>query len=168
MEKYDDYLRITGRKTYIFIAALTLVLVSVIIWGLTGTVPVVETFDGVIAGPDQQIVEEEFSETEYSAVFFCDASRFRGKTLVGKSATITLADGRTVKGEVVSCSDVPFSRKEADQYVTNDWVAAKLIEDEYVYMLFVCADEDLSEDILTVVKISVTTDEVSPITFLMR
>ena len=175
MEKLDDYLRITGRKTALFVTALTLVLASAIVWGIVGVVPIVEPFRGIVIGRDLAELGIDLSDTgtelaeDDSAILcFCDASRFRGKSMVGNSANITLANGETAKGTVVSSEEVPMSRQDADALMARSWFIDQIVEGEYVYGLIITTKSDLSGLTMTMATVEITVAETSPISFLLR
>lgn len=156
-DNISEYIRVGGSGIFFMVAALSVVVIALIVWGFAGTLPVTETVSGVV-DPD----------SGYHVVCFVDASRFSFNDLMGKQVSIRMADGTTVSGRVESVSDVPLSWEKATELLDNDWLGFKLIDFNYSLMVSIEPETDLSDYSYQLVDASIITEEVKPITFLMK
>lgn len=156
-EKINEYIRVSGPGTHIMVAALLIVVVALIVWGLTGTLPVTETVDGVVD-----------SSNDNHITCFADASRFSPVGLVGKQVSIHLSDNTSVLGTVEYVSDTPMSGEQAEAMIDNDWLADNLVDFQYSYLMSIEPESDLSAYGYQLVSASIITQEVRPYRFLMR
>ena len=156
-EKINEYIRVGGPGTYLIVGALLLVLVALVIWGLTGTLPVTETVTSVVD-----------SSNDNHITCFADASRFSPVGLVGKQVSIHLSDNTSVLGTVEYVSDTPMSGEQAEALIGNDWLADNLVDFQYSYVMSIEPESDLSAYGYQLVSASIITEEVPPYRFLMR
>ena len=156
-ERLNDYIRVTSYGGIFVILALVIFAITLFIWGFYGTLPVTETVTGVVDGSNSDKIP-----------CFMDASRFSGNSMVGKTAVIRLTDGTTVSGVIEEVGSAPVSREEATQMIGNDWLSANLISDNYSILIIIAPDEDLANYSYELAQISVITEEVRPISFVMK
>lgn len=153
-ERLDEYIRVASPGIWLMVIALILIFVSVIVWGFVGTIPVSMTQTGAIDG--------------MSIGLMVDASKYNGKALVGKEVSFVTIDGTIGKGSVESSSDVPFSSEELKRSLNSDFLSANLISADYSYVLNIKPEIDLTGRETELVEVTIITDEVKPISFLMK
>lgn len=156
-ERLNDYIRVTSYGGIFVILALVIFAVTLFIWGFYGTLPVTETVTGVVDGSNSNKI-----------TCFMDASRFSGKSMMGKTAVTRLTDGTIVSGVIEQVGTAPVSKEEATQMIGNDWLSSNLIKDNYSNLIIIAPDKDLADYSYELAQISVITDEVKPISFLMK
>lgn len=154
-EKLDDYIRIARPGIWIMIVALFLVVVAVVIWGVTGSLPQTVTINGVVDGSNSNMV-----------MCLVDASAYNREDLLEKEAQIQIEGSTSTAGTVTQVSDNPVSAEEMREALGSDWFAAKLIANDYSYLVQIEPEEDLSAHTNKVCSVSIVTDQVSPISFL--
>ena len=156
-EKINEYIRVSGPGTYLIVGTLLLVLAALVIWGLTGTLPVTETVVSVVD-----------SSNDNHITCFLDASRFSPPQLEGRAASIHLADNRSVSGTVEYVGKTPISEEQAAKLIDNDWLASNLVSYNYTYIVSIQPDEDLASYGYQLAQASIITQEVRPIVFLLH
>ena len=156
-ERLNEYIRVANSGIWAVVCALILVLVVLLIWGFTGRIPKSSEFKGVVDGT-----------LDYNIDVVVDAFEFAGNNLVGKEAIFTLPDGKKGKGVVVASTDVPFSKEEMKDILESDFLSASLVSYDYSYILQLKPEEDLSQYDLQLAEITIITDELKPIYFLMN
>ena len=156
-EKINEYIRISGPGTFIMVAALLIVVLALIIWGVTGTLPVTENVTGVVD-----------SSNGYHVTCFVDASRFSPAGLMGKPVSIHLADKTSLSGMVEYVSSVPLSGEKAYELIDDEWLASNLVRGSYSLIVSIEPAGDLSAYGYQLVDASIITEEVRPIMFLLR
>ena len=156
-ERLNEYIRVAKPGTWVMVSGLLLVLVAFIAWGFIGTIPKSVTLKGVVD-----------ESTNYSLDVVVDASQFSGKSLVGKEATYRLPSGATGKAKVTKATETPMSREEMTNVLESDFLASSLVDSDYSYVLLVQPEENLSDHGLEIGQVTVITDEVQPVSFLLR
>ena len=181
-EDLNEYIRVASPGTFAVILSLLFLLVSTIIWGVTGTLPVTETVSGLIVDTSQYnliypVKKEETEpvpkedEGEILVLCFVDASRFNGQAILefGDQATLKMPDQSTFTGTIKTRFKKPISREEAKNILfDNEWVLEKCVSQDYNWLLEISPDEDLSRYSFTLAEVTLLTEEVAPIRFLMR
>lgn len=177
-EKLNEYIRIGSTGSYFFTGALVLIVVVVLIWGFTGTIPVTTQKHGVIVENDGA----------YGVLCLVDASDNTGMIPEGAKVNFTTADKTGHSGHVYYMSPIPFSTGELQTYFTtedaairrevckelatvevNEWTLNYILGDgAYHYLLFIVSDDELPGYRNEVVDATVTTNEVRPISFLFK
>ncbi len=166
-EKLNEYIRIGGPGGYILIASLILVVVALIIWGFVGRIPVTKNQYGVILSDGQQYnLCLSFMPVDEKAVMLPE----------GTEVTVRTGDGSTFDGEVIYMMATPLSSdeiktmlEEQGQGLTSDWMASYLIEEgTYSFVVMIDVKGDVSEYADQVVSLTIITDEVKPISFLLK
>lgn len=156
-EKLNEYIRVTPSGGVFVIIALAIFVVTLFIWGFYGTIPVTETVTGVVDGSNNNNI-----------TCFMDANRFSKELLTEKQAVIRMTDGTTVNGTVTSVASTPLSKEEAVVLIDNDWLSSNLVTDNYSQLISINPGQELSNYSYQLVQVSVITEEVRPISFLMR
>lgn len=156
-ERLNEYIRVAKPGTWVMVSGLLLVLVSFIAWGFIGTIPKSVTLKGVVD-----------ESTNYSLDVVVDASQFSGKSLVGKEATYRLPSGAAGKAKVTKATETPMSREEMTNVLESDFLVSSLVDSDYSYILLVQPEENLSDHGLEIGQVTVITDEVRPVSFLLR
>jgi len=151
-EQLDAYMKTSGVSIWIVLLALVILMITAVIWGITGTLP--ETIE-VKGYTDLDGVIRCYvpSDTEYLS-------------LEGCRVNCVLTDGSAVQGTVKSVSKQPYSREELKERLDSDWIAENIISDVYSYELIIDAKEQYGESVL--ISAVITVDEVKPITFLLN
>ncbi len=176
-EDLREYIHTAGPGVLVVIAALLILLTAVIVWGFVGTLPVTETVTGIVVdmsryaemNPDENLPSADAGNIQ--VLCFLDASRFNGQDIkeFGDNVVLKMADQTTGKGTIVSCSEAPLSMEEAKKLLfNNDWVLEKCVSDNYNWLLAILPEEDMSQYAFTLAEVTILTEEVPPIHFLMR
>ena len=183
-EELDAYIRVINPGMRVLVLALTLVLVALIVWGYTGTLPVTVSASGVMAsiesrmhnsnafynrdsfGLEKGLTEEELQSN--NAYFFLNAYEFSGDDLMGKEVIVSRPGKNTVHGTVVSVEPVPYSREEILAEFVSQWVVENCVQSDYSWVVAARLDSDEYDDSLALVDVTIVTENVHPISFLMR
>ena len=178
-EDLSEYIHACRPGVLAVIIALLVLLAAVIIWGFVGTLPVTETVTGLVVDRDTYV--EKYPETEnllpeaedgeMLILCFVDASRFNGQAIkeFGDKAGLKMPDQTTFTGMIGTRSQAPVSRERArDILFDNGWVLDKCVRQDYNWLLVIRPDEDISQYTFTLAEVTLLTDEVAPIRFLMR
>ena len=176
-EELNEYIHITSPGTHIVIISLLILLVSLIIWGFAGTLPVTETVNGLVIDKEQygRLNPEKANlvadaEGEILILCFVDASRYNGQAIreFGNQATFKMPDQSTFAGTIETKLQAPISMEEAKHILfDNEWVLEKCVSQDYNWLLMIRPEEDLSKYIFTLAEVTLLTEEVAPIRFLM-
>ena len=182
-EKLNEYIRAVTPGTWILLAALALVMVALIFWGVSGTIPVWLSAKGVGVSRDteqavQKREEGTFSEANVVDAVFCPVSAEGTATAANldkKQARVVFRDGYTVNGTTRLFDSVPHSREEVEAYLSaylldySGWAYSQLEDDGYSYVVIVDLDEPVDlyywKD---VADVSIVTDEIHPAAFLFQ
>ena len=178
-EELSEYIRVTSPGVLVVIVSLLVLLTTVIIWGFAGTLPVTETVTGVVVDtaryaqlyPDQADKIPAVEEGEIVVFCFVDASRYNGQAIreFGDDAELRMPDQNTYKGKIETRVMVPVSMEEAGKILfNNEWVLEKCVSQNYNWFLVIRPTEDLSRYTFTLSEVTLLTEEVAPIHFLMK
>ena len=182
-EKLNEYIRAVTPGTWILIAALALVMVAVIVWGLTGSIPVYLSARGVgISWDTEEAVSLRqqglFSESKAVNAVICPvdpSGNVMAANLDGKQARAVFRDGKAVTGKTRLFDSVPHSKEEVEGYLSkylldySGWFFSQLSNYDYSYIVAVELDEPADlyywKDIA---EVSIVTNEVHPAAFLFH
>lgn len=156
-EKLDDYIRISSPGIWIMIAALFLVVLSVIVWGVTGSLPKTVTVKGVVDGSNDNHI-----------LCLVDAASYNEEDVQGKEATIHIEGNGSIHGEVKQTSVNPISAEEMAEALQSEWMTAQLVTSNYGYLVEIVPDQELSSYTNKVVDVSIVIEQVKPISFLFN
>lgn len=177
-EGLNEYIRVTSPGTLVVILSLLILLAATIIWGFAGTLPVTETVTGVVIDCEQyrklypeykDLIPEGKEET--LVLCFVDASRYNGQAIreFGAQAGIRMPDQSTCTGTYEAWFREPVSMDNARHILfDNEWVLEKCVTQDYNWLLAIRPDEDLSRYAFTLAEVTLLTEEVAPISFLVR
>ena len=168
-EKIDEYIRVSTPAAWIFALALALIVVGVLVWGFTGSIPKTVTVQGVI-------YQGEYNGKTYDGTAVCLLPvSISGPFLVGHEASITPADGRSFTGHVVEVLDDPFSYEEVQALARSDWRLQVLwgdTQEQYQYDIIIDYDEAIKEEMQfadrELVTVTVVLSDVKPITYVLN
>ena len=178
-DRIDEYLRVSSPGVFVLIAALVLVMVAFIVWGISGKLPVTKTVKGfvwVMPEDDKASLSKEDSELyadeleKPMVIVLFDSSKYNYQQINQKPAVIKTADGYTCECSEMNMTEVPLSRAELDPVISDksDWLIERVMEGDYNYLAVYSADKELEEHMYETVDVSVVVEEVHPISFLMR
>ena len=178
----DEYIRVCSPGLLIIIGALSLVLVATVVWGFTGTLPVTLTVTGCVV--DSEINPETQTEKINTTantddkvddrtwiVCFIDSSKYSAEQIAefNPNVTIAMPDRTTFKGTIVGVTPHPLSRDEGRQFLKgSEWVAEQCVSSNYSWGVVIRVQDDISDHLFTTPEVTIITDEVPPIRFLMR
>lgn len=183
-EELDAYIRIVKPGTLILVIALTLVLAALIIWGFTGTLPVTKSVSGMmtsienrrenaltyygrdIFGSEPDMTDEERQRCD--AYFFLNAYEFSGDDLMGSEIIVSRPGKKAVRGVVASVEPVPYNREEILGEFGSRWVVENCVEADYSWVAAGQLDSDEYNESWALVDVTIVTDNVHPISFLLR
>jgi len=117
--------------------------------------------------------EPDAGELNKDIVVFCflDASRYNGQAIAdfGSEAVLKMPDQTTYKGTVESRFLEPVSMEDAQTILfDNDWVLGQCVKQAYSWWLIIRPEEDISKYAFTLTDVTLLTEEVAPIQFLMK
>lgn len=151
-EQLDDYIKASRPGSWVVLLALTVFMVTAIVFGITGTLPETLEVRG-FTGEDGQIHCFLPSDSDYLHLEGCPISG-------------SLPDGTIVTGYVKSVSGQPYSRQELRETLHSDWIAENLLCAMYSYELVIHTDEQFETEQMA--SVVITVDEVKPITFIIN
>ncbi len=178
-EDLSEYIRVGRPGLIVVIASLLIMLVAVFIWGFAGTLPVTETVTGLVVDtsgyakmyPEEVKAMADGKEGGIMVLCFVDASRFNGQAIkeFGDGAVLKMPDQTTYKGTIEIRYMEPISREKARKLLfDNEWVLDKCAKQDYNWLLIIRPEEDLSKYDFTLSEVTLLTEEVPPIRFLMQ
>ena len=177
-EELSEYIRVTSPGVFVAIVSLLVLLVSTIVWGFVGTLPVTETVTGLVIDTARygELNPEEaklIPDQEEGTLVLCfvDASRYNGQEIreFGDRARLKMPDQSIFSGTIETRYQTPISMEKAKHILfDNEWVLEKCVSQDYNWFLVIRPDEDLSRYAFTLAEVTLLTEEVAPIRFLMR
>ena len=158
-EQLNDYIRVSTPSVWLILSAFFILAVSVIVWGVTGTLPQTASLNGVIE-KDHTVVCYIGVDSLESDISGCKA------TVIPSNAGVA---GNPANGTVVDVSKTPYSAEEIKDTLKSDWIDSNLVSSQYSYAVTIRLDNDsaqLPSD--TLARVSVTTAEIKPISFILN
>lgn len=152
-ERLEDYIRVSSPSVWLVLAAFFILTISIIVWSTVGNLPKMMTISGVI-------------DTDGNVVCYVNADHMAG-SLEGHKAQITLPDNTVISGTVDYVSINPYSTREIVGLLNSDWLAEKLLSDNYSYAVKVHVADAGKASPGTIVSVALITAEVKPIRFLL-
>ncbi len=151
-EQLNDYIKVSTPSVWIVLAALIILVVAVLVWGFTGSLPT--TVNAPCAVLDGGITC--FLTTEDTA-----------RVQVGQTAWITGSGLSEQEGSVVSISAIPVSAAEVLDELNSDYLAQLLVVDAFAFKVIIAPDEgDYSHQ--QILDVRIVTESIRPIDFLLR
>ena len=183
-EELDAYIRVVKPGTLLLVIAMVLVLAALIIWGNIGTLPVTKNVSGVMTNIENRMdnsyeyyhrdyfqAEHELPPEElqrYDAYFFLDAYEFSGEELMGKEIIVSRPGKPAVKGIVTLVEKEPYDRDEIRAEFDAEWIVNTCVESEYSWVVAGTLDNNTYDDNWSLVDVTIITDNLHPISFLLR
>ena len=178
-DRIDEHLRVGSPGVFILIAALILVVVAFVVWGLTGKLPVTRTTKGFVwtlseeeletlSEEDRQMYGEDGEKAMVMVLY--DSSQYTFKQFNEKTAVIKTAAGYTVECKDMVMTDIPLSRAEIEPLISDksDWLVERIVDGDYNYVAIYYVDKELKEHMYETVDVTVVVEEIPPIKFLLR
>jgi hypothetical protein len=150
-EQLNDYIKVSNPSIWLVLAALFMLLAAVFVWGFTGSLPTTVSAEGVVSDGD----------------VFCYISTEDADTInAGQKVSIIKSDDSELKGQVSGVGDIPMSAAEISSELNSDYLAQELIQGEFAVKITIALDEsDLADG--TLLNVSIVTDSIRPIDFLL-
>ena len=184
-EELDAYIRVVRPGTLILVIALALVLVALAVWGCTGTLPVTKNVNGVITSIEKRrensyaYYGRDYFETadEYpdevvkrnDVYFFLNAFEFSGEDLLGKEIIVSRPGHEPVRGTVFYAEKEPYDREEIRAEFDAEWIVNTCVENDYSWVVAGELNSDeYTDEWWSLVNVTIITDKVHPISFLLR
>ena len=183
-EELDAYIRVVRPGTLILVIALALILLALVIWGYAGTLPVTKSVSGVMTTIEKRMdnsyeyYHRDYFEDEkalpaeelqrYDAYFFLNAFEFSGEELMGKEVVVTRPGKPAVKGTVTLVEKEPYDRDEIRAEFDAEWIVNTCVESDYSWVVAATLEDDNYDDRWSLVNVTIVTENVRPISFLLR
>lgn len=176
-EKLNEYIRVTSPGIWMAVVALLLILVSIIVWGLTGRIPVYHSTSAVGMRLKFDASRADLGSMEDYAVegvlCFMEATDVSSHELQEKRANVVFRDGTRVEGISYLLDTTPEKDEEikgllSDFNIDSDWVLSILGDGVYRYPVYIELEKPL--DYLywgEIAEAAVIVKEVRPIYFLI-
>jgi hypothetical protein len=158
-EQLNDYIRVSTPSVWLILGAFFILVTSVIVWSVTGTLPQTMSINGVI-GKDNTVVCYIGTDKLESDISGCKAK------ITPSNAG---ASGKPVNGTVVDISKTPYSAEEITKTLKNDWIESNIVDSKYAYAVTIRLDEDSAQiPSDTLADVSLITAELKPINFIFN
>ncbi|MEA4890105.1 MAG: hypothetical protein VB070_11635 [Clostridiaceae bacterium] len=151
-EQLNDYIKVSNPSVWLVLAALFVMLAAVFVWGFTGSLPTTVSAKGVVSE---------------GCVLCYISSDDADKISAGQKASIKNRDDSNLKGQVSGVGDIPLSAAEIASELNSDYLVQKLVQGEFAVKITIAPDKtDLADG--TLLDVSIVTDSVRPIDFLLK
>lgn len=146
-EQLNDYIRVSSPSVWLLLAAVIVLLVAVLIWSATGSLPT-------------QISANAIAEDGTLVCYFSqeDAAKLQ------EGMDVRLSGGET--GSVASIGSIPLSQEEVDAAVSGDYALHALDLSEWNIPVAIQADIKLQDG--HIYPLVITLNSVNPIEFLLN
>ena len=167
-ENLNEHIRIATPSAWIGIIALSILVLSIFVFGFSGTVPVHYSVKGV------GVCLENKGEFVNAVVCLVDPADITAGDLQDKYAAVTFRDGSTASGTTQLLYHLPQSlddaRKELTRYgLDNEWIYSQLPQYPYLYILLIRLDEELDATLNgEIAEASIIIREVRPYVYLFK
>ena len=188
-EELDAYIRLVRPGTMLLIGAFTLIVVALIVWGVTGKLPVTVSGKGVLYSEYYRLAseaivagkEEEFRETtallsdedrsslEQPYVYcFLDAYQYNRDELEDKKVAITYPGKQPVQGRVVGVTADPYTKDMITREFNTSFIADTCASSDYSWVLQVETSEPIDSYRGALMDTTIEIGQVQPISMLFR
>ncbi|MEN6389299.1 MAG: hypothetical protein ABFD04_02710 [Syntrophomonas sp.] len=152
-EQLNDYIKVSNPSIWIVLSAMFILLAVVLVWSFTGSLPTSVSAKGVISGG--------------KALGYVDINE-ASTIKAGQTVQIQAANqSGTINGRVISAGVVPLSASEIAADLKSDYLAQALAPQGFAVKIDISLDgSDLPDK--TLVNLSIITDTVKPIDFLLK
>lgn len=145
-EKLNDYIQVATPSVWLILAAVIVLVLSVLVWAIFGSVSTTATMHGLAA--DGQII--------------CYVGTESGvKVEKGMQVAISGDMDGTVTGEVTEVTAQPLSYVEASAGINSDYAVYALGLSDWNIRATISADSELTEG--AIYTVSITTESLRPI-----
>ena len=159
-ERLNEYIRIGKPGIILLIISLALVFGAILVWGFVGKLHETILLPGIV---------NIDLKGEADVRCFADADSMDGHDLIGRDVTVKMPDRNTSKGMIISSSESPQSQEELSEWFGyTRWEMNYLMNGTYFYVIDIDTQKDLGGYQGELVEVSVITNEISPISFLIR
>lgn len=150
-DQLNDYIKVSNPRIWMVLAALFILLASVIIWGFAGSLLTTIRCDGVMQnGEAVCYVSAE------------EAAQFKpGQSISVDSGSVTLT------GQITSVASIPLSAEEIAAELRSDYLVQKLAGPDFAVKVTITLNNCEWPD-NTLLDIRIVTDAVRPIDFLIK
>lgn len=152
-EQLNDYIKVSNPGVWMILAALFILLAAVLFWGFTGGLPTSIHTRGVISGGN--------------ALCYINTDA-AGAVKTGQEVKIQPAGRQeTINGQVDTVGPVPMSAAEIAADLHSDYLSQALASNGFAVKVVVSVNgSDIPEG--TLLDLSIVTDAVRPIDFLLK
>lgn len=177
----DEYIRVSKPGMLVIIGALLILVAAVLIWGFVGKLPVTETVTGVVYNPQKlrdygykrdSVLNSDVEIKDETLVYcFVGASRFNGEAVRNftDSVQLIMPDQSRFTGKIIDIFDLPISKAEAQEILLdNEWVTEQCVKQDYNWGIMIKPDQDIEQYEFMLTQVTLITEEVKPITFLLK
>lgn len=152
-EQLNDYIKVSNPSIWVVLTAMFTVLAVVLVWSFTGSLPTSVSTRGIISGGKV-----------LGYVDITEAATIKA----GQAVKIQTANqSGTMNGSVTSVGVVPLSASEIASDLKSDYLAQALASKGFAIKIEIALDRPELRD-NTLVNISIVTDTVRPIDFLIK
>ncbi len=151
-DQLNDYIKVSNPSVWLVLAALFILIAAVSVWGFIGSLPTTIQTQGVASGGNVWCyVEIEDAE----------------KIDVGQTVFVTESGGNELAGQVSGVEELPMSTVEIASELKSDYLVETLSGGDFAVKVIVALDNaDLAD--LTLLDVSIVTESVRPIDFLLK
>ncbi len=150
-DQLNDYIKVSNPRIWMVLAALFILLASVIVWGFAGSLPTTIRCDGVMR----------------SGEAVCYVSVEESAQLSLGQRVYAAVGSEMLSGQVTSVAAVPLSADEIAAELQSDYLVQKLTGTDYAVKVTIALSNGEWTD-NTLIDVRIVTDAVRPIDFLIR
>lgn len=150
-EQLDKYIRVATPSVWVALAAVVIFFVGLAFWAFTGKIPTTMTANGIVR---DNVIYCYLPSNEVSSIETGDTAKVLG--LEG--------------AEVISISVTPISSAEASRDISSDYAVSQLNLSDWNYVVIIRPSAEVLAKLTNgqTAQVSITTEESSPITFLLN
>jgi len=150
-EQLNDYIKVSNPSIWLVLAALFILLSAVLVWGFTCRLPTTVGVEGVVS--------------DGNVLCYVGVEDTK-KISIGQKASLINSDDLQFIGKITSIGDIPMSAAGIASELNNDYLAHELVQGEFGVKLIIVLDKSgLANG--TLLDISIVTDSVRPVDFLL-
>ena len=158
-EQLNDYIRVSTPSVWLILGAFFILAASVIVWGVTGTLPQTMSINGVVKN-DNTVVCYIGTDKLESDIYGCKAKITPSNVGTAK---------KPVTGTVVNISKKPYSAEKIKKALNSDWIESNIVSSKYAYAVTIHMDNGSTQlPSNTIAEILLITAELKPINFIFN
>ncbi len=188
-EELDAYIRVVRPGTALLIGAFTLIVVALVVWGVTGSLPVTVGAKGVL-GTDYarmaaraeaedmmdnllestaNLTDEELEVLGKQYVYcFLDAYQYNRADLEGKKASVAYPGKQPVQGKIAWVESLPVTKETITKEFRTSFIADTCATSDYSWVVAVETDEAFDSEIYSLMDVTIEIGQVKPISMLFQ